>query len=703
MKKSLFRLVSHLGLVLVIINLHTQRVYPQWSNNPQVNDLVTTYSNNQNQLQALSDGAGGVYIVWQDDRNSAASGWDIYAQRLSHNGEQLWDEGGLVLCNAEAAQSVPFLISDGSGGILVFWTDFRAGHLDIYAQRVNSYGETQWTTNGIPVADESGSQRFYLWGSGGHYRKFPSIIPDGQGGAFFAYSSDEDGDYDIYSQRINKNGERLWGINGVQVTNLTRDDLAQRIVSDNHGGIIVVWENFKNFEIPYLYAQRLNQNGEKLWLPEDGINIVPEPAKFSNGFDSRPGDPEVAADGFGGAIILFHTNPGVSNGDLYMQRLDQNGNILWGKSGKVLSNHDQIEIHYSIIPKGGGEFYTVWTDQRASYWDGPTFIQGTHYDIYAQKIDLNGNRLWVPETGVPVCIYDGVQYTPEAIVDPYGDLIVGWRDDRNTIAPGITGRDIYAQKVKSDGSIAWIIGGVGGGTLDGDDSGVPICNALNDQFEPQLALSSALGFIITWVDNRDGDNDIFASFANYSNGELGGENFVLPVHWLHTQAIQSGKNVLINWSTSWEKDNQEFELLHSSNGLDYDKIGLVPGKGEGEFKGVTKYQFVHRDPNFGLNYYKIKQVDVDGKLDFSPVFSSGFKSTTLMELFPNPTTDKLNLRSEQPISHIKIYSLRGSVLKQIDINELKRVDLDLSGLIPGQYFIEMQCGSENIQKSFIKK
>jgi hypothetical protein len=695
MKKAIHQSLLVSGFIALISLGSDRHAFANWSTNPQVNDLVTTFSNNQNQLRAMSDGAGGVYIVWKDDRNSAVTGFDIYAQRLSHNGEQMWDENGIVICNAPGAQSLPFLESDRSGGLLIFWTDFRSGNLDIYAQRVNASGSILWSENGIPVADGVGAQKFTGFH---HYRNFPPIVPDNAGGAYFAFMSDADGDFDIYAQKINGSGVRQWGEGGVQVTNLSREDRDQRICSDGQGGIIVAWENDKGFGVTALMAQRVGPTGSILWAPQDGINIVPSPAH-----PAKPGDPEIVPDGLGGAIVLFNTYPGVSTGNLYMQRIDGSGDILWGNSGKVLSNYDQTEILYSIISKGSGEFYVIWADQRAAWWDGPTFNTGTNYDIYAQKIDLDGNRLWTPESGVAVCVHDGVQYSPEAITDPSGSLIVGWRDDRNKAIIGSTGRDIYAQKVNPDGTLGWILGGESGGTLSGDESGVPICSAINDQWEPQLALSSAIGFIITWYDTRNGNEDIFSSFVNYSSGQLGGENVVLPVRWLSTEATQAAENVIVRWSTAWEKDNLEFELYHSADGSDFTFVGTVPGRGQGEYKGISNYQYTHSAPVAGINYYRLRQIDVDGEEEFSPVFSARHRIMVNFELFPNPTSDRLSLRSDIQIGDVKIFNTQGVLLYQQSFGETGQVDLDLSFLNSGQYLVEMRSGYEVRQKSFVKK
>jgi hypothetical protein len=63
----------------------------------------------------MPDGAGGAFVVWQDDRGT---GVDLYAQRMNGNGQPLWPEAGVAVCTADGAQTNPVLISDGAGGCL---------------------------------------------------------------------------------------------------------------------------------------------------------------------------------------------------------------------------------------------------------------------------------------------------------------------------------------------------------------------------------------------------------------------------------------------------------------------------------------------------------------------------------------------------------------------------------------------------------
>ncbi len=138
----------------------------------------------------FSDGAGGAIVTWYDLRN-IASGYDIYSQRVNASGAVQWTADGVALCTANGNQLSPEIASDGAGGAIVTWHDWRSGNNgDIYAQRVNSSGSVQWPTDGAAVCTATGDQ------------KFPTIVSDGAGGAIVTWYDSRSGDYDIYAQRV---------------------------------------------------------------------------------------------------------------------------------------------------------------------------------------------------------------------------------------------------------------------------------------------------------------------------------------------------------------------------------------------------------------------------------------------------------------------------------------------------------------------
>ena len=129
----------------------------------------------QDHSMIMTDGAGGALVVWQDFR-SMTTLKDICMQRLDGSGTPQWTAAGVALCVETADQTSPRFATDGGGGAIVVWHDERGGDMDIYAQRVKASGTIQWAAGGVGICTETGSQ------SGAR------IVEDGAGGAFIVWN-----------------------------------------------------------------------------------------------------------------------------------------------------------------------------------------------------------------------------------------------------------------------------------------------------------------------------------------------------------------------------------------------------------------------------------------------------------------------------------------------------------------------------------
>ncbi len=113
---------------------------------------------NQAVHSIASDGTGGAIVTWQDERSGTSV--DIYAQRVSAAGGALWTTDGVALCMLAGDQYRPKIAADGAGGATVTWEDYRNNAGDIYAQRVSANGEIQWTAGGVAVCALASSQQY---------------------------------------------------------------------------------------------------------------------------------------------------------------------------------------------------------------------------------------------------------------------------------------------------------------------------------------------------------------------------------------------------------------------------------------------------------------------------------------------------------------------------------------------------------------
>jgi len=204
--------VSYLKILrslLIIICLNcmagNQVLFAQWSSDPGINTLICTAPDFRYFPQIIQGDEGSSIIVWLDRRNGSTT--DIYAQRINAAGIAQWAANGVTVCTAEGDQYAHRIVSDGAGGAIITWYDYRNGNTaDIYAQRINASGVPEWTANGVAVCTAPNTQ------------SAPTIINDGGGGAIIAWDDYRDGSSsDIYAQYINAAGVMKWTANGIAV------------------------------------------------------------------------------------------------------------------------------------------------------------------------------------------------------------------------------------------------------------------------------------------------------------------------------------------------------------------------------------------------------------------------------------------------------------------------------------------------------
>lgn len=196
-------------------DIYAQRVLgsgsvdPAWPSNGA---LVCSAGLNQSIARLVSDGAGGAIVAWLDDR-SATTGTDIYAQHLRSDGvvDPVWPLDGVALCTAFGVQSNQTIAQDGTGGAIVCWQDARTGQSssDVYALHVLNSGATdqQWPSNGRAISTAANQQQApaaLADGSGGIIVAWTDFR-----GASGATS-------DIYAQRLQADGQLGGTVVGVE-------------------------------------------------------------------------------------------------------------------------------------------------------------------------------------------------------------------------------------------------------------------------------------------------------------------------------------------------------------------------------------------------------------------------------------------------------------------------------------------------------
>jgi hypothetical protein len=378
---------------------------PLWDENGV---LICTRNSNQQDPMMVSDGSGGAIITWNDQEN-----YHIYAQRVDSGGQVKWTANGVVICDAAGDKEDPRLVSDGSGGAIITWTDGRTSPTEIYAQRVDTNGAVKWTSNGVNVSDDGVV----------YDNESPTLVSDGSGGAIIAWTADGgDTNNRIAAQRLDENGSRQWSDAAVicAVQNGNGDVVS---ATDGSGGAIISWPDSRNYASTQydIYAQRVNGSGVVQWTA-NGV-VICDAADWQQ-------VPRLVNDGSGGAIITWQDYRSGTSEDIYAQRVDSGGQVKWDENGVVICAAAGHQLDPRLVSDGSGGAIITWDDQ------------GT-YDIYAQRVNESGVMQWAPN-GLVICDAAGKQKVPNLAQSGLGGAIIAWTDERND--PSSFYADLYAQR-----------------------------------------------------------------------------------------------------------------------------------------------------------------------------------------------------------------------------------------------------------------
>ncbi|MFX1502983.1 MAG: hypothetical protein ACFFDH_18630, partial [Promethearchaeota archaeon] len=305
----------------------------------------------------------------------------------------------------------------------------------------------------------------------------------------FLASNDSDGktSKETFKDLPNIAQEIAWDTDGNPVCQDSYWQGYIRSCSDGAGGVIVSWSDQRNGVEFDIYAQHINSNGQPQW-GENGTAIT-----TANGYQANH---RMCSDGAGGAIIVWKDERiSVVEPNIYAQRIDSNGQLQWDANGTAICTAGSFQVNTAIYSDENGGAIITWEDYRNG--DG---------DIYAKRVDSDGNVVWGDTNGMVICDEAHDQADPEICSDGNGGATIVWQDARD-------GWNLYAQYINYNGFEQW------------DTDGIPVCIADNTQFDQQIIISGEGSAIIAWTDVRSGtDYDIYAQSININGSLQWGEN-----------------------------------------------------------------------------------------------------------------------------------------------------------------------------------
>lgn len=425
---------------------------------------------------------------------------DLIIKAVTANTPQNWQ---INTDNSHESQNNSRLAIDASGNIYIVWQDYRSASASkIYAQKYNSSGNAQWPNPGAPADVNIAPANNTV---------IPDILVDSAGNLYISWHDDSAGNKEAYLVKRNSaDGSDVWGAE--KKVNTLADAANQsypRIAIADNGTLAtttIVWQDDRNGDDD-VYMQQFNVAGTKQWSPEKRVN------SNAIGDSTNQTEPAIAVDSLYNIIVVWADNRN-GNLDVYAEKFDQGGNMIWGDK-KINNDPTGTANQYQpdIAIDSANNIYIVWTDER-----------GGDKDVYAQGLNANGAILWTNDYLINESS-DSTQYSPSIAVNPSNNIYIVWTDERNG------NKDIYAQKFDTSYNKQWT-----------NDVRVNVNLGASEQYNPDLAISPATGEpYASWDDNRQGDFDIFATKFDVYGAETPVAN--VPVNVVGMKQI--GENPII--------------------------------------------------------------------------------------------------------------------------------------------------------------
>lgn len=190
------------------------------------------------------------------------------------------------------------------------------------------------------------------------------------------------------------------------------------------------------------------------------------------------------------------------------------------------------------------------------------------------------------------------------------------------------------------------------------------------------------------------------SELNPFGGPLGS---ALPLTLVAFDATTDNKDVVLKWKTTDEVNTKLFDVQWSPTGINFQKIGTVSSNNR---PGINNYQFKHIAPGKGLNYYRLKQVDIDGKFTFSATIKVTVDNLSGLTVYPNPVYDQLQLRADatEIVRAVTITDAAGRLqLHMATTGNVRPVTIPVQKLSKGIYWLQVTTDRKTYRLKFIRQ
>ena len=386
--------------------------------------------------------------------------------------------------------------------------------------------------------------------------------------------------------------------------------------------------------------------------------------------------------------------------DFFIAKYNSSGQYIW--AGGIGGSGSSVFAR-AIVADATGVYVTGSFSVTADFNPAATvsnLVSGGSTDAFIARYNTAGEYVWaenIPGSGPDESVTIATDSKNSIYIAGYIGGQTDFDPGAGTAVVNPSGFDIYMAKYDASGNYIWAKtfgsasnSDVGSAvTIDGDGN-----LYLSGTFTQSIDFDPGAG-VKTLTTNPVGvvyNGDVF--IAKYTNGG------VLPVQLISFTAQPAGKMVELEWSTVNEVNNQKFIAERSLDGTNFSQIAEVAGQGTASVQ--NNYAAYDPTPAIAVNYYRLKQVDGDGRFAYSKTISIDFGNAIGINIYPNPSSSILTVRFNPGSYHtVQLISTDGKVVS-LSKDGSGNVSFNMQQLPAGTYFVRLIGASGSVNKKIIK-
>ncbi len=274
--------------------------------------------------------------------------------------------------------------------------------------------ETLWDNNGIPIRQ------------GVHIEWQRTVCNGDNGSAIFIWSDTRNGSRNVFAQKVNSNGDFLWGDDGSAVTNLPGRQEDPVAITDGNGGAFVAWVDYRFDDEGDIFIQHVDNNGNRL-MNDDGESLAR--------VDGRHLTINMCTDSSGGVFVTWQDKRNLLDDDIYGTHVSANHDIVAPGTGVSIIEMNGNQGAKSLEYAGSGQATLLWSDTRS----------GAGNDIYGQKVNIDMSKVFADD-GLPIAVTSELETKPRTTYMSNDTSFVVWQS-------GTESSNIYFNFLTSDGLV----------------------------------------------------------------------------------------------------------------------------------------------------------------------------------------------------------------------------------------------------------